>query len=261
MKERSSAGEGEHAFYGRLKKDRIGEFNLEAEMNGITWRVPSTRWKKALEVLEAHEEPNEVIVRQLLEKDLLALSDGKWERRLCNHDIDRVLGSRRPRADVYNKEDSSPATPAFVIFTGEFKTYKKLLDDDAKGQALLQALHLFRVQENRKKAFVFLSNGKQIIYFKVESIAQFPRPEDDLDFRFFQSKTFNLHKELSDGLQFLMHLMNTPAENLGLPTTPEFEGLEVQRCLGAGATSNVWLVKNADQERVLKVYTQSQGLN
>lgn len=205
------------------------------------------------------EGKGETEVRKAFE-GILNQEDEKWKRILSNHDKNQVLGSRK-RGDVFCIDSGKPDLPAFVIFTGEFKAAKNHLSNEDKGQVLTQALHLFSHQRNRKVVFTFLTNGWEIIYFKVVAKTVDFNPADENHFQYFQSKTFELDTEVEVkvGLQFLMHMMNADAADLGLPVPPEFEGLKANKFLGSGATSEVWLVETKNEELALKVYLKGQG--
>jgi len=194
--------------------------------------------------------------------DVVTIEPPMSAPRLCAFDGHRSAIFRKNQPDVYLLAQRSPMSPPFVEVVGEVKKTSVAAGNEEMGQALSQGFEVFRHQPNRRFLYAFFTNFNVIIYFKIEAREEIARPDPNVPSDFIINMSDTLAFTNADSLQFLMHLMCGSKAERGFVSPPMYQGVDVEECLGSGATSQVWKVKYQSQPLVLKEYLPSfQGLS
>jgi hypothetical protein len=183
--------------------------------------------------------------------------------KLIDGKIKKLLGSD-VQQDYHPIHQDHPENPLYVRFCIELKKVLRKLGLHEKGQAIGQALHLFRVQPNRTFVYAVLTNLKSIIYLKVEAKNGItPDPDRPDDFDYYESAEFDCGSDSAaqKNLQFLMYLLAADDGTVGLVPLPQFKqaGIEVNNFLARGATSSVFATEYQRSECVLKLPNKDHG--
>eukprot|EP00824_Muranothrix_gubernata_P020526 TRINITY_DN409_c0_g1_i9.p1 TRINITY_DN409_c0_g1~~TRINITY_DN409_c0_g1_i9.p1 ORF type:complete len:715 (+),score=119.98 TRINITY_DN409_c0_g1_i9:118-2145(+) len=155
-----------------------------------------------------------------------------------------LLGQKKPDVTLFRK--GAHHTNINAVLCGEFKTPHAFRGVSSKGQALNYAILLLDGYPLRPCAYTFLTDGREIFFFKAER-------RDEVILTYESAK---MDMKLN-GISLLHSLLSASPEQLGFPDPPTVQLDDALAhpvgFLGSGATSAVYKVQWKKDFYVLKV--------